>query len=748
MPEAPFMSVILDQIRKAEQRAEHLDIEGLVATNKDKTPEELATPKEKDERLQFLRKTLESPKQANEFFERIIQGNDLQDVNYLARGEIAAHSIGRIAIRQPSGSRAGWGTGFLIAPGVLLTNHHVLPEARMAERSEVHFAHERDLYGEQVPYASFALLPQKLFHADQKLDFAVVAVAPESINDHRQLSLFGYLPLVGATGKVTDGEWLSIIQHPNGELKQLCVRENKLLKRDDDVLWYSTDTVPGSSGSPVVNNDWFVVALHHSGVADKKDGKVQTMDGRDFDPARDDENRIKWIANEGIRVSRIVDALRKAHPEHPLLKPVFEATPENAKAQMRSFVDLRVRGYLNGNGAVKPDIETKPHAPSSSPKKETPAMNTLAAPRRINVALDIDAEGRVTVASQSNGHLESSLFVEKTATKKKQPAFDAPFDSDYDSRGGFQVDFLKKGNKATQVNLPTMSKGLESKASPLLEPAKTNKHVLHYHNYSLVMHAKRRFAIYTAANVRFDQRYEMSRPADVWRTDPRIDPDHQVTNFYYRGNKFDRGHLTRREDLEFGGTPIDALRSAADTCHWTNCTPQHEKFNQNKELWQGIERYLLEERILHGQFHTQVITGPVLEEDDPVYDDFPNIQYPVRFWKVIAALDAKGKLFATAYILDQSDVIAQFGIEATEVPFGAYKTYQVKIKEIERLTGLSFTYGNGAAKPLSDLDPLEKAPPKKPKRNGNGSLESAMESAPDGYVPLGSLTDIVRPAAD
>jgi endonuclease G len=738
------MSVILEQILKAERRARHLDIELLVATNKDKTPEEIATPKEMRERLQFLYKTLESPKAANEFFERIIHGNELQDINYLARGEIAAHSIGRVAIRQPSGARAGWGTGFLIAPGVLLTNHHVLPDARMADRSEVHFSHERDVYGDQLQYASFALQPDILFHGDEKLDFAVVAVAPESLNGAEPLARFGYLPLIGSTGKVADGEWLSIIQHPNGELKQLCVRENKLLQRADDVLWYTTDTVPGSSGSPVVNNDWYVVALHHSGVAEKKDGRVQTIDGRDFDPQRDDESRIKWIANEGIRASRIVDSLRQALPEHPLLKPVFDATPESAKAQMRLFLDMRTRSSANGNGSAMHVPEHSPRLPSSN-LPEVPAMNAIASPRRINVALDIDAQGRVTLASQSNGHFESSLFIEKNTAKKKS-AFDAPFDNDYDSRKGFDVGFLK-GGKTTQVNLPTMSKGLQSKASPLLQASGNNKYVLHYHNYSLVMHARRRFAIYTAANVRFDQRFEMSRPTDVWRTDPRIDPDHQVTNFYYRGNQFDRGHLTRREDLEFGTTPVIALQSAADTCHWTNCTPQHERFNQDKALWQGIERYLLEERILEGEFNTQVLTGPVLEEDDPVYDEFPTIQYPVRFWKVVAALDGKGKLFATAYMLDQSEVVEKFGIEAAEVPFGAYKTYQTKIKEIERLTGLSFTYGNGAAKPLSDLDPLEKNPPKKPKKNGNGAHESAMDAAPEGYVLLQSLTDIVMPAA-
>jgi endonuclease G len=30
-----------------------------------------------------------------------------------------------------------------------------------------------------------------------------------------------------------------------------------------------------------------------------------------------------------------------------------------------------------------------------------------------------------------------------------------------------------------------------------------------------------------------------------------------------------------------------------DTFHFTNCCPQHERFNQGKNLWAGLEDYLL-----------------------------------------------------------------------------------------------------------------------------------------------------------
>ena len=112
----------------------------------------------------------------------------------------------------------------------------------------------------------------------------MVAIAPTSETQTTALSDYGCLPLLDFVGKAAAGEWLTIIQHPDGERKQLCVRENQLFKRGNDVLWYSTDTKPGSSGSPVFNNDWYVVALHHKGVAEQKNGVAQTVDGQDYEP--------------------------------------------------------------------------------------------------------------------------------------------------------------------------------------------------------------------------------------------------------------------------------------------------------------------------------------------------------------------------------------------------------------------------------------------------------------------------------
>lgn len=675
---------ILEQIEKAKDRLPGETARTLVASVEGKTPGELSTAEDQVARWSFLQDSLLDDERAKRVFERIITGNELQDINYLARGTRAARSVARIAVRDGSGRLRSWGTGFLIAPGVLITNNHVLTEAAGAARSEAHFQFERDIDGQPLDATTFALEPGRLFFTSAPLDFTVVAVAARSQNADATLASFGYLPLVGITGKITEGEWLTIVQHPNGDPKQVCVRENRYIKKTDDVIWYSTDTVGGSSGSPVFNNDWYVVALHHSGVPEEKDGRIQTIHGRPFDPQSDHDDDIKWIANEGMRVSRIVDTLRKALPAHALLQPVFTATAANARI---------------------PESGARPAAPSGA--TQAAAGDKTAAPAR------------------------------KTA------AFDVPFNADYKDRSGFKVNFL--GSGAKQINLPRLSPALEKASAKLVAPLKGN--VLKYHNYSVVMHAARRFAIYSAASVSFANRYDMNRPPDVWRVDPRIDIGAQVTNFYYAGNQFDRGHLTRREDLEFGKTPAVALTAAADTCHWTNCTPQHKGFNQNKALWQGIERHVLEHAVVSGRFNAQVLTGPILHKDDPVYTSFPKIQYPARYWKVVAALTSAGKLFATAFILDQTDVIEEFGLkEGVPVPFTAYKTFQVPVAEVERLTGLTFTSGDGKGTSLSKVDPLAspEAVKRKPAKQP-GFQEAAAAGAPDGYMLLDSLESIEAP---
>src|SRR5688572_2386784 len=270
------------------------------------------------------------PDLGRRIFERIIKGNDLVPVNYLERGVDCARAVCRVRLLNSTQQTMGFATGFMVARGVLLTNQHVLPTAAHARFARVEFGFEHDvLGGDRVP-ESFELNSHVRPIIRGDLDFCLAAVNPRNIQGEAELDHFGWLVLDPTPGKTRENEYLSIIQHPGGERKQICVRENKLLKYAENGphLWYQTDTVAGSSGAPVFNNSWNVVALHHSAVP-----KTTKQKGEDVWLARNGkvwtpdmgEDQIDWMANEGVRISRIVAYLQSVHRNHQLAQTVLMA---------------------------------------------------------------------------------------------------------------------------------------------------------------------------------------------------------------------------------------------------------------------------------------------------------------------------------------------------------------------------------------------------------------------------------------
>jgi len=700
------------RIRAAEAEAKGIDLKALAASVADATVAELAPKKVRDDRMRFLTLKLGDAAQAEVEFERVLAGNELQPVNYLENGAIAARAICRITMRDAQGRHRGYGSGFLIAPGVLITNNHVLPEAGWASLSFAEFDYALDYHGDPMTTQLFRFSPQRLFSTSVPLDFSVVAVEPMSQGGGTALDSFGILPMIAQVGKVMEGEWLTIIQHPGGDRKAVCVRENRFMKRTDDVLWYSTDTMGGSSGSPVFNNDWQVVALHHAGVPERDaEGRILTLDGQPYVDGRDSDERIKWIANAGIRISRIVETLRESLGDHPLLQPIFVANVAPASGVIT--VD-----------SMPPLVTAAPPEPPVPPAPQPPAAQQPPQPQP-----PAATDGTVDMPRSSSQPRES--VAESFAD------FDAPLAADYASRGGYDPAFLGNG---LSVPLPMLSRALKAEAAKLT--AAPGGIELRYLGYSAIQHARRRLPMLTAANIDFSGRFAMRRPRDRWLIDPRIPADQQLGEFYYAKNQFDRGHMTRREDMEYGATRQEALERATDTMHFTNCAPQHSRFNQAKDTWQGLEMHLLEDSILRTDFRAMLLTGPVLAADDPSWDRFPDIAYPRLFWKVAVARTADGAPFAAAFLLDQSDAIARFGIEAAG-PFEPFKTFQVPVKEVERLTGLTFRLSlNGKTFTLSRFDPLAK---KLPPRGPLIGTESTAVDAATGYVPLWSVRAMIRP---
>lgn len=205
--------------------------------------------------------------------EKIIGQSTLKNVAWLSKGIEMSKSVCRILLPTPRGTATG--TGFLVANGLLYTNNHVLANAAEAGKATIQFNFEEDADGKPLLPVEFKLDPGAYFQTDKTLDFTVVKVDAAS-NPQFPLEDFGFLDI--DPGAIPEKrEHVTIIQHPSGGLKQIALTANQVVNVFDYRLQYTTDTMPGSSGSPVFNDKWQVVAIHHAGGSMETNARGDTL---------------------------------------------------------------------------------------------------------------------------------------------------------------------------------------------------------------------------------------------------------------------------------------------------------------------------------------------------------------------------------------------------------------------------------------------------------------------------------------
>lgn len=185
--------------------------------------------------------------------EKIINGDTLQDISWLEKGVVLAKSICRVCLKRDN--KIYYGTGFII-DDYLFTNNHVLKSIDDCQNAFIELNYETDIDGKLKATQSINFDPIGYFITDIVLDITIVKLEtnPYVFED---LTLSKRIPKTG--------EFISIIQHPQGGPKKIVTQGSQITNKYEFRVQYTSDTMRGSSGSPVFDRNWNIIAIHHKG---------------------------------------------------------------------------------------------------------------------------------------------------------------------------------------------------------------------------------------------------------------------------------------------------------------------------------------------------------------------------------------------------------------------------------------------------------------------------------------------------
>ncbi len=230
--------------------------------------------------------------------EKIVRdSNSLLDIrNWVTRLTEIEAMVCRISL-DTGGGLAPRGTGFLVAPDVVLTNHHVvsgvIDESYQPKQVRVQFDYHV-LRDGSVDVGTIVKLHENWLIASAphdpvdtevhdltkepkpgNLDFALLRLArkvgAEAIGDRSDAGRKkkrGWIKLdEGTAPNAAAGAPVFIVQHPSGGPMKLALDTAGVIGYSPKQrrIRYRTNTLSGSSGSPVFDQNWDLLALHHAG---------------------------------------------------------------------------------------------------------------------------------------------------------------------------------------------------------------------------------------------------------------------------------------------------------------------------------------------------------------------------------------------------------------------------------------------------------------------------------------------------
>lgn len=197
--------------------------------------------------LDYLLKTHELEDQDRNLFKRLVK----QGLENLA-GLTALSAVGRI--EAPPGTAMG--TGVLVAKQLLLTCKHVIERISddRLDRAWVRFGYKTRRYG---------VGPGEVFELDLKTAMNSNGQPGEAL-DYVLIEIIGkpeYRPALLSSGFLNTKQQVRLIHHPRGEPAQIS-EIGQIVQADKEYIKHNVSTDYGSSGAPIFDLDWRVVAIH------------------------------------------------------------------------------------------------------------------------------------------------------------------------------------------------------------------------------------------------------------------------------------------------------------------------------------------------------------------------------------------------------------------------------------------------------------------------------------------------------
>ena len=186
-----------------------------------------------------------------------------------------------------------YGTGLLVAPDLVLTNHHVveteIKEKALAKEVICRFDYSSTgaagvREGREVRLADDWLVADARYAPSdfktgeraplpEELDYSLLRLAEPAGDDTMGTKNRGVAVLRRDASQSAEKSVVQIVQHPKGSPLAMSIGTVEGYDADRLRIRYAANTEGGSSGAPVLAPDLSVVALHHAGGPDWGDGK-------------------------------------------------------------------------------------------------------------------------------------------------------------------------------------------------------------------------------------------------------------------------------------------------------------------------------------------------------------------------------------------------------------------------------------------------------------------------------------------